>query len=332
MKLVKIKITEPFSGVVSAQINDHDCCLSCKEDLDVCWLVQRLVRCKVNVTRCECTCHRFTPRNQHVGGHSMSPLPLLSPGTISHTTCKRQALMHKRPPVTFTCHMCATKFDVARWWLTTLGRCARLRPACQLMWGCFSKSIHCLHPVPIALNIRLRSLANVYNCDLLLVQLPHSPPRPCKALPQARGFRGKPQPLNPGVQGSGHGTTKPRTPRGCIFYQLLTYFTSFDGNLAWKYTWFIGLCQKVPNLTTFLIFFVRFDHVKHLGAGLDVSFGGSRCFLVIGYGSFNENFMQTASWFFCFSNPGGSGVTPTSSGLVLWADSQPPDPTPGAMP
>jgi hypothetical protein len=41
--------------------------------------------------------------------------------------------MHKRPPVTFTCHMRATKFDVACWLLTTLGRWAWWRPACQLM-------------------------------------------------------------------------------------------------------------------------------------------------------------------------------------------------------
>jgi hypothetical protein len=53
--------------------------------------------------------------------------------TSNYTTCKQQALMHKRPPVTFTCHMRATEFNVARWLLTTLGRCAWLRPACQLM-------------------------------------------------------------------------------------------------------------------------------------------------------------------------------------------------------
>jgi hypothetical protein len=54
----------------------------------------------------------------------------------------------------------------------------------------------------------------------------------------------------------------------------------------------------------FLIFFVRFDHVKHLGAGLDVSFGASRCFLVIGCGSFNEKFMQTVM-IFLFLKPRG---------------------------
>jgi hypothetical protein len=41
--------------------------------------------------------------------------------------------MNKRPPVTFTCHMRATKFDFARWLLTTLGCCAWSQPTCQLM-------------------------------------------------------------------------------------------------------------------------------------------------------------------------------------------------------
>ena len=57
----------------------------------------------------------------------------MSDALTTNTTCKQQALMHKRPPVTFTCHMRATKFNVAWWLLTTLGRCACLRPACQLM-------------------------------------------------------------------------------------------------------------------------------------------------------------------------------------------------------
>ncbi|PLW49312.1 hypothetical protein PCASD_02647 [Puccinia coronata f. sp. avenae] len=57
----------------------------------------------------------------------------LNPQPSPHTTCKQQALMQKRPPVTFTCHMCATELDVSRWSLTTLGRHAWLQPACQLM-------------------------------------------------------------------------------------------------------------------------------------------------------------------------------------------------------
>jgi hypothetical protein len=68
----------------------------------------------------------------------------------SHTTCKRQALVHKRPPVTFTCHMRATEFDIARWSLTTLGRRARSRLACQLMSP--EKSDHRLHVVSEAIR------------------------------------------------------------------------------------------------------------------------------------------------------------------------------------
>jgi hypothetical protein len=30
------KLNEPFFGVVAAQMNDCDCCLSCYEDLEVC--------------------------------------------------------------------------------------------------------------------------------------------------------------------------------------------------------------------------------------------------------------------------------------------------------
>jgi hypothetical protein len=36
MKIERIKNTEPFAGVVAAQINDHNCCLSFEEDSDVC--------------------------------------------------------------------------------------------------------------------------------------------------------------------------------------------------------------------------------------------------------------------------------------------------------
>jgi hypothetical protein len=36
MKIERIKNTEPFAGVVAAQINDCSNCLSCEEDLDVC--------------------------------------------------------------------------------------------------------------------------------------------------------------------------------------------------------------------------------------------------------------------------------------------------------
>jgi hypothetical protein len=64
---------------------------------------------------------------------SMEPQKSIVAQWLADTTCKWQALMHKRPPVTFTCHMRATEFDVTQWLLTALGRRAWLRPACQLM-------------------------------------------------------------------------------------------------------------------------------------------------------------------------------------------------------